>query len=224
MCFYATAGQVEFLVREEGREEIERDAVADELRRAAVDAVDLHQREILVALAWRTDLAQDGVARLEGVHLDLVLGDVDVVGGVEVVIVGGAQETVAVGHDFQHAGSLHDALEFDAGLAGLLVLLILRLALLLRVLLVLRLALLLRVLLLAGLGLRLLTGLLLLFLRLCVRGCGLFGSGFALYARTLLLLGLRLVLLLGILFPVFGLGCLLLRFFRGLFFWTSLIY
>ncbi len=120
----AVAGEIEFLVGEERGQEIERYAVADEFRGTAVDAVDFHQREIFVAFARRTDLAQDGVARLEGVHLDLALGDVDVVRRVEVVIVGGAEETVAVGHDFQNARGFHDALEFDARLFRLLRLLL----------------------------------------------------------------------------------------------------
>ena len=105
------AGQVEFLVREEGSEEVERHPVADEFDAASVDGADPHQREIFVALARRTDLAGNGIAALEGVVLDLLLGDVDVVRGVEIVVVGGAEETVAVRHDFQDAGRFDRALE-----------------------------------------------------------------------------------------------------------------
>ena len=46
----AVAEEVELLRREEGSKEVERDAVADEFRRAAVDVLDLHEREVLVAL------------------------------------------------------------------------------------------------------------------------------------------------------------------------------
>ena len=114
------AEEVELLRREEGSEEVERDAVADELRRAAVDVLDLHQREILVAFARRTDFTGDGVAVLQGVLLDLLLGDVDVVRGIQIVVVRGAEEAVAVGHDLQNARSLHGTFEFDALGLGLL--------------------------------------------------------------------------------------------------------
>ncbi len=83
----AMAEQVELLVREKGGEEVERHAVADELRRPAVYELDLDEREVLVTLARGADFAGDGVAGLEGVELYLLLRDVDVVGGVKVVVV-----------------------------------------------------------------------------------------------------------------------------------------
>ena len=79
--------KVEFLVREERGEEIERNAVADELRSAAVDIFDAYERELFVAFLWRTYLAGHCIACLEGVDLDLLLGYVDIVRGVEIVVV-----------------------------------------------------------------------------------------------------------------------------------------
>ena len=122
------SGEVELLVREERGEEVERDAVADEFRLAAVHHGDLHQREVFVAFARRTDFSGDGVAVLEGVLLDLLLGDVDVIRRVQIVVVRTAEEAVAVGHDFQHTGSYYRALEFRSlglRLLGLVVLVIL---------------------------------------------------------------------------------------------------
>ena len=123
ILFKAVAEKVEFLRREEGSEEIERNAVPDEFRRAAVDVLDLDQREILVAFARRTDFTGDGIAVLQGVLLDLLLGNVDVVRGVQVIVVRGTEETVAVRHDFQHARGLDGAFEFDALRALVLLLL-----------------------------------------------------------------------------------------------------
>ncbi len=86
--FMSVSKQVEFLVREEGSKEVERNTVADELRRTAVDIFDADQREILIPVARRTDLARHGVSGLEGVDLDLLLGDIDIVRRVQIIIVG----------------------------------------------------------------------------------------------------------------------------------------
>ena len=119
------AGEVELLVGEKRGEEIERDTVADEFRTAAVDGVDAHQREILVAFARRTDVTEDGVARLEGIVLYLRLGYIDIVGRIEIVVVRRAEEAVAVRHHLEHAAGLHHAVVFYAGALGLLILLVL---------------------------------------------------------------------------------------------------
>ena len=79
--------QVEFFCGEQGSEEVERDAVPDKLRRAAVDEFDFYQREIFISFSGRTDFTGDGVSVLEGVLLDLLLGNVNVVRGIEVIVV-----------------------------------------------------------------------------------------------------------------------------------------
>ena len=56
---------VELLVGEERREIVEGDAVAHFLGLAAVDEVDLHQGEELLASLGRTDDPEDGVASLQ---------------------------------------------------------------------------------------------------------------------------------------------------------------
>ena len=111
--------QVEFLRGEEGCEEIEGDTVPDKLGRAAVDELDLDQREVLVAFARGPDFTGDGVAVFERILLDLLLGNVDIVRRVQVIVVRGAQESVSVRHHLQHTRGFHGALEFNAGLLGL---------------------------------------------------------------------------------------------------------
>ena len=56
-------------------------------RIAAVDAVDAHQGEIFLALAWRTYGAFHDVAGLQTELLDLLLADIDIVGAGEIVVV-----------------------------------------------------------------------------------------------------------------------------------------
>ena len=84
----AVAQEIEFLRGEQGSKEVKRHPVADKFRGTAVYELDAYKREIFVSLTWRTDFAGDGVSVLEGVLLDLLLGDVDIVRGVQVIIVG----------------------------------------------------------------------------------------------------------------------------------------
>ena len=83
----AMAQKVEFLSGEQGSEEIERNPVPHELGSPAVYVIDLYQGEILVSFFGRTDLTGNGIAVLQGVELDLVLGDVNVVRGIQVVVI-----------------------------------------------------------------------------------------------------------------------------------------
>ena len=107
----SVAEQVELLVREERGQEIERHAVPDIFGGASVHGLDVHEREVLVAFAGRAYLAGHGVAALEGVVLDLLLRNVDVVGGIQIIVVGGAEETVSVRHYLQHSGGLDGLFE-----------------------------------------------------------------------------------------------------------------
>ncbi len=75
----ALGGEVELFVGEERREELEGNAVARPLGVAAVDALDLHQREELVLVARRAHVAVDGVSQLEAGLLDLLLCHIDIV-------------------------------------------------------------------------------------------------------------------------------------------------
>ena len=81
------AEKVEFLIREEGSQKIERYPVADVVRRTPVDILNPDEREILVSLLRRPDFSGHGVTRLECVVLYLSLADVDVVRGVQVVVI-----------------------------------------------------------------------------------------------------------------------------------------
>ena len=71
-----------------------------------------------------TDFTGYGVSVFKRILLDLLLGDVNVVRGIQIIIVRGAKEAITVRHNLQHAGSLDGALEFNSGrplgLGGLL--------------------------------------------------------------------------------------------------------
>ena len=91
------------LLRIQRRQVVEQDLVARLFGRLEVDRLDLHQREVLLALMRRTNVAADRVAGLQVELADLRRRDVDVVGTGQVVVVRRAQEAVAVGQDLEHA-------------------------------------------------------------------------------------------------------------------------
>ncbi len=89
------------LLRIERREVVEENLVAGLFGRLEVDGFDLDEREVLLAFVRRAHVAGDGVAGLEVELADLRGRDVDVVGAGQVVVVGAAEEAVAVGQDLE---------------------------------------------------------------------------------------------------------------------------
>ena len=107
------------LLRIERRQVVEEDLVAGLFGRLEVDGFDLDQGEVLLAFVRRAHVAGDGVAGLEVELADLRGRDVDVVRAGQVVVVGRAQEAVAVGQDFEHAFGEDVAFFFALGLKNL---------------------------------------------------------------------------------------------------------
>jgi hypothetical protein len=91
------------LLRVQRRQVVEQNLVARLFGRLEVDRLDLHQREVLLALMRRAHVAADGVAGLQVELANLRRRDVDVVRPGQVVVVRRAQEAVAVGQNLQHA-------------------------------------------------------------------------------------------------------------------------
>ena len=87
----------------EGGEVVEENLVARLLGRLEVDGLDLDQGKILLALVRRANVAADRVAGLEVEFANLRRRDVNIVGAGQIVVVGRAQEAVAVGQNLQHA-------------------------------------------------------------------------------------------------------------------------
>ncbi len=88
--------------------------VGDALGVFAVDGFDAEEREISFGFLGRTDLALDDVAVAQAEAADLAGADVDVVGAGEIVVFGAAEESEAVGEDFQDAFAVHQAVLADA--------------------------------------------------------------------------------------------------------------
>ncbi len=93
------------LGREVGRQVLERRPLLHLLGRLPGDGADVGEGEEALVLARRAHVGLDGVAEAEGVGLDLLGGDEDVVGRGQVVVLGAAEEAVAGLADLEHAGA-----------------------------------------------------------------------------------------------------------------------
>ena len=79
----------------------------------AVDQIDLHQGEVVLAFDGQTDGPFDDQAGLEAEPANLAGRDVNVFRRGEIVVGDGTQEAVAVGQDFEGAGAAHGDAAFD---------------------------------------------------------------------------------------------------------------
>ena len=109
----AVTKKIELFLREQRGEEIKRHPVTDVVRSTSVDVLDPHEREVLVTLLRRTDLTGDGVTGFEGIILYLTLADIDVVRGVEIIVVRRTEKTITVRHDLQNTRRLHSTVKLD---------------------------------------------------------------------------------------------------------------
>ena len=82
-------------------------------RRMAVDRLDLHEGEVLLALDGQADRPFDDQAGAQAEPANLAGRDVNVFRRGQVVVGGAAQEAVAVGQDFEGAGAADDLAAFD---------------------------------------------------------------------------------------------------------------
>src|SRR5690606_28770549 len=64
-----------------------------------VDADQLRQRKITLAIAWGADFTLDGVTGAQPIFADLVRRNINVVGTCEIIGLGRTQKTEAVGQD-----------------------------------------------------------------------------------------------------------------------------
>ena len=112
VCSVAVSQKVELLVREEWSQEVERYAVPDVLRTAAVNHLDVYEREVFVTFARRTNLSEHCVSIFQSEAFNLLGRYIDVVRTVKVVVVRAAKESVSVRHNLQHAGSGNRAFVF----------------------------------------------------------------------------------------------------------------
>ena len=98
---FARGLHLDALLRIERREVVKEDFVARLFRRLEVDGLDLDEGEILLAFVGRADVAADGVAGFEIELAYLGRRHVDVVRSGQVVVVGRAEEAVAVGENLK---------------------------------------------------------------------------------------------------------------------------
>ena len=111
--------QLDAFLRIERGQVVEEDLVARLFGRLEVDGLDLDQGEVFLAFVGRADVAADGVAGFEVEFANLRGRDVDVVGAGQIVVVGRAQEAVAVGQNLEHAFGKDVAFFFALGLKNL---------------------------------------------------------------------------------------------------------
>ena len=97
--------QLQPLLRIQRRQVVEQNFVTGFVGRFKVDRFDLHQREIFFALMRRTYLAADGVAGFQVELANLRRRDINVVRSRQVVVIGRAQESVAVRQNLQNTFS-----------------------------------------------------------------------------------------------------------------------
>ena len=109
------AGKCKFLIGKERGKKVERHPVTYVLRSTSVDSVDLDQRKILVTFPGRANLADDGVSRLKGITLNLILRHIDIIRRVKVIVVRGTEKSISVGHDLQDSLGLHYAVILRTG-------------------------------------------------------------------------------------------------------------
>jgi len=95
--------QLDALVGVDRGQVVEEDLVPHLAGMLEVDRLDLDQGEVALPFLRGTDLARDGVAGAQVELADLGGRHVDVVRPGQVVVVGRAEETEAVGQDLQHA-------------------------------------------------------------------------------------------------------------------------
>ncbi|EKY03949.1 hypothetical protein HMPREF9120_02515 [Neisseria sp. oral taxon 020 str. F0370] len=100
---FDVALELELFVGEQRREVFKQDFVAAHFGMVAVDGVEVHQGEVAFVVFRHAHGAFDGVAGVQVEAADLVGRYVNIVGAGEVGGVGAAQETEAVGQDFQCA-------------------------------------------------------------------------------------------------------------------------
>src|SRR5580698_5431275 len=108
--------ELEAFLRIKRRQVVEENLVARFIWRFEVDGFNLDQGEILFAFVRRANLAADGVAGLEVKLTNLRRRNINVVGAGKVVVIGRAQEAVAVGQDFEHSFREDVAFFFALGL------------------------------------------------------------------------------------------------------------
>ncbi len=103
--------EAELLFGEERRKVLKSHTVADFVGGFAVYIFYLQQGKVFFTFFGWADLSFDGIAGFEAEEFDLRGRHIDIVGACQVIVVGRAQEAVAVLHDFQHTRIGNDAIK-----------------------------------------------------------------------------------------------------------------
>jgi len=79
-CSIGMPSELEFFIREQRCQKIERDTVADLFRLQPIDQLYFHQRKKLLVISGRPDHSFYGISRFKTQHFDLIGSHIDIIG------------------------------------------------------------------------------------------------------------------------------------------------
>ena len=119
VCRGRITTKIELFVGEQRRKVFERNAIANFIWHPTINHVDACQWEILLAFAWRTHPTLYYIARFQTIFLHLLCRNIHIVRRRKIVVIARTKETVAVGHNFEHAICRYQVREVVSGLCRL---------------------------------------------------------------------------------------------------------
>lgn len=105
-------GNIEFLIRKQRSQVIERNTIPDCIGSFPVYFFHLDQRKILLSFFRRPYRSFYGISGLQTEQLDLALRNIDIIGRVKVIVIRGTQKAISIGHNFQYTRIQNNTFEF----------------------------------------------------------------------------------------------------------------
>jgi len=109
---FSITGNIEFLIRKQRSQVIERNTIPDCIGSFPVYFFHLDQRKILLSFFRRPYRSFYGISGLQTEQLDLALRNIDIIGRVKVIVIRGTQKAISIGHNFQYTRIQNNTFEF----------------------------------------------------------------------------------------------------------------